>query len=157
MAFVLIFLAFAADLVGMIPFVQNFTATIFWLCAGIYFYLKGMGILNGKKLAAIAISWVASMIPILQSLPIEVTAGIIAVIFITRVEDKTGVSVLKPMSQGKAVPGLHTLNLNGRREPPQKTPLNQSETRQPQLQVYEEPGQNELEEVPNDEEYAEAA
>ncbi len=125
---VLVAIAFIADLIGLIPLAKDITASVFWIGAGIYFWIKGMGIFNGKKLAAVAISWIASLIPVIQELPIEVTAGIIAVILITRVEDKTGVSVLKPLSEGKQIASARTmLNHNGRREPIPRQQLNEKD------------------------------
>jgi hypothetical protein len=96
--------------------------------SALYGWTKGLGLFNGRKLAAMAISWVASLIPVVQELPIEVTAGIIAIILITRIEDKAGVSVIKPLSQGKQIGSAKTmLNFNGRREPRPREPLNGGE------------------------------
>lgn len=129
---ILVFFAIIADGLGMIPFVKDFTASIFFVCASVYFWMKGMGILNGKKLAAMAISWIASMIPIIQEIPLEVTAGIIAIILITRIEDKTGISVTKPLSQGKKIASPKSMmNFAGRREPPPRIPSNQGDRRSP--------------------------
>lgn len=125
---ILVAIAFIADIIGLIPLAKDITASVFWIGTGVYFWMKGMGIFNGKKLAAVAISWIASLIPVIQELPIEITAGIIAVILITRVEDKTGISVLKPLSEGKQIASAKTmLNFNGRREPPPRQQLNEKE------------------------------
>ena len=47
-----------------------------------------MGLFNGRKLAVVAISWISSMIPVIQEVPLELVAGIIVIIVITRVEEK---------------------------------------------------------------------
>ncbi len=82
------FLALICDILGLIPFVKDVLGTIFWICASIYFWMIGMGLFNGRKLAVVAISWISSMIPVIQEVPLELVAGIIVIIVITRVEEK---------------------------------------------------------------------
>ncbi len=123
MTVILVFFAVCADLIGLIPFAKDVTATLFWGVTSIYFYTQGMGLFSGKKLAVMSVSWVVSLIPVLQEIPAEVTAGILAIIFITRVEDKTGISVVKPMTKGITPPRLNRNPFNGQpgiRPPRQK-------------------------------------
>ena len=82
-----------------------------------------MGLFSGKKLATMFVSWAASMIPALQELPIELTAGIIAIIFMTRAEDITGVSLVEPIKKGVMPARLKRNPVNsqaGVRQPRQK-------------------------------------
>jgi hypothetical protein len=109
--------AVICDLIGMIPFANNVVDTIFWLIASAYFYFAGLGIFNGKKLAVMLSSWIIGMVPFLGNLPIELTAGIIALFIMTRLEEKTGISISSAINPSKkALP----LNSNGLRLP-QKT------------------------------------
>lgn len=112
MSVLLIAFAVICDLFSLIPFIGDIFGSIFWIIVGIYFWTKGMGILNGRKLAVTAISFVAEMIPVVQELPM-LLAGIIAMLFIIRVEDKTGKSLIKPMSKGVTPPRLQRKPFNG--------------------------------------------
>lgn len=118
-------LAFIGDMIGIFPFLQGFIATIFWFIVGVYFWMKGMGIVNGKRLAAAGVSWLISWAPVLQSIPLEMALGIIAVFVITRIEEKTGISITS------LVGGKGIKNLNGVRAPQKPRPLNQSGIRLP--------------------------
>lgn len=93
----LVALAGIFDLLSLIPFVGDFVGPIFWIIASIYFWEAGLGFVNGRRLAVSAISMVAELIPVVQGLP-AILAGIIAIIVMTRVEDKTGIS-LNPLQK----------------------------------------------------------
>ena len=124
--------ALVADLIGLIPLAKDLTGTIFWGISSFILWRKGLGMFNGRKLAAMAMSWVAGLIPIIQELPIEITVGIIAVIIISRIEEKTSVSVIKPMSGGKSLSSAgQVLNSGGRREPVPE--IEDTQTRNPDL------------------------
>ena len=105
--FIFVGCALIADLIGLIPFAKDFTATIFWGVSMYALHKKGVSAFNGSKLGAMVISWAAGMIPVIQELPIEITAGIVAIIFISRLEERTGLK-----TRG-------SLNSGGRREPEQ--------------------------------------
>lgn len=117
-AVILVVLAIICDIIGLIPFVESFIAVLYWIGAGIYMWLRGMGIFNGKLLASESISLASSIIPAIQALP-GITVGIIAVIIISRAEEKTGISV-SAIRSGKGI-----------RLPPPKIPLNNNGTRAP--------------------------
>ena len=125
--FVLIAISVTLDIIGLIPVAKSILGTIYWIGTSIYLWKAGLGILNGRKLAAMLISWGAGFTPVIQELPIELTAGIIAIILMTRAEEKTGIS-LNPMSSGKLGPKV---NVAGTRMPPQQAPLNQEGIRPP--------------------------
>lgn len=110
MSVVLIGLAGVFDAAGLIPFVGSFMSPIFWLVSGVYLWTKGVGLFGGKKLAVSAISFVTEIIPVVQEFPM-LTAGIIGVLLVIRIEDKTGMSLVKPMKAGVTPPRL-------RRAPP---------------------------------------
>jgi hypothetical protein len=96
-------LAVFCDWVGLIPILKDFLATIFWGLVSGYAWLRGMKIFSGKKLATMVTSWLISVIPFLQELPIELTAGIVAMIALTWFESKAAsVPLVKPMLGGKA-------------------------------------------------------
>jgi len=142
---ILVLLAFVCDLLGLIPFVKDVLGTIFWIGASIYFYMIGMGFLNARRLATTAISWIASVIPGIQEIPLELVAGIIVIFIITRVEEKTGLSITSGLLSGKLhgnyAPQISQrnartftpLNKDGSRGPVNaRVPLNQNGVRAPQ-------------------------
>jgi len=136
--------AILCDLIGLIPFVKDFLDPLFWIAASLYFWHLGMGLFSGRKLAITAVSFVAGMIPVIQEFP-ELTMGIIAIIFVTRLEEKTGLSLIKPLAKGdlegakRAFAGRTPpmmLNQDGRREPTnQRMPANQAGTRPPVIET----------------------
>jgi hypothetical protein len=140
----LVLIAFVCDLLGLIPFVKDVLGTIFWIGASIYFYMIGMGFLNGRRLATMAISWIASVIPVIQEIPLELVAGIIVIIVITRVEEKTGLSLTSGLLSGelhgnyapqitqRSARTFAPLNKDGSRGPVNtRVPLNQNGVRAP--------------------------
>ncbi len=122
MSVVLIIFATVCDALSLIPFVGDAVSPIFWIITTIYLWIKGVKILAGSKLATTAISFVGEMIPGIQEFPI-LMGGIIAILFIIRAEDKTGLSLLKPMSKGITPPRLQRNPFNGKAgvRPPRKT------------------------------------
>lgn len=109
-AAVLIFVAIVFDLFTLIPFVGDFIGPIFWIGANVYFWMRGMGILNARRLGSAAVSVVIELVPVLQWIP-SITAAVIAVIVMTRLEEKTGVPVTSMASKGGPA------NSMGRRAP----------------------------------------
>ncbi|MDP3981015.1 MAG: hypothetical protein Q8Q33_06370 [Chlamydiota bacterium] len=106
--------AIIADLISLIPFVGIISGPTFWIIASIYLWKAGCGLLNGKRLATSAISMIGEMAPVVQFLPLALV-GIITVIFMVRVEDKTGIHI--PVSGTKPVGGRVPLYQNGKRMP----------------------------------------
>ena len=123
---VLIIAALIADLFSLIPFVGDFVGPIFWIGASVYFWKSGLGLVNGRRLATSVISMVAELIPGVQEFP-TIVAGMIIIVAMTRVEDKTGIS-LNPAKGGKLGPKA---NIAGTRMPPPQMPLNQGGIRPP--------------------------
>lgn len=124
---ILVVAALIADLLSLIPFVGDIVGPLFWIGASIYFWQSGLGLVNGRRLATSIISMVAEMIPAIQELPL-ILAGIIAIIVMVRIEDKTGIS-LTPHIAGK---GGMPLVQNGLRSPAgTPPPLNQGGIRAP--------------------------
>lgn len=105
--FVLVFSALLCDIIGLIPFAKDFMATLFWSGASFYFWKSGMGIFSGKKLAVMGVSWISAMIPYIQEIPIELTAGVIAIIIMTKFEEKTGLSIGPKMNKAPSKPHLN--------------------------------------------------
>jgi hypothetical protein len=137
--FILVGGAVLADLVGLIPLFKDITDPIFWILASIYMWHLGLGLLNGRKLAITAVSFVAGMIPVIQEFP-ELTAGIVAIIIVTRLEEKADISSMSPLSKGElagaktALAGAQqaqALNQDGRRNPNTRLPLYGGEGRVP--------------------------
>lgn len=109
--------ALVVDIVGLIPIVKDVAEFIFWGIAGYALWKMGHPFINYRTLAPEAIAFVMGLIPGLQELP-ENLAGIIAIIILSRLEDKTGISIIKPMSGGGILPAAKDmLNSEGRREP----------------------------------------
>jgi hypothetical protein len=122
MSIFLIVIAGCFELIGLIPVLGSFSATIFWFCIGLYFWSKGMGLFSPKKLVTVAISYVIEIIPLIQWLP-ALIIGIIVFLIIIRIEDKTGLSVLAPMKKGSTPPRVVRIpkNINGVRQPEKYT------------------------------------
>ncbi len=111
MAACLLLVALIADAFTLIPVVGDFIGPIFWVCMSVFLWAKGFGFLRLGRIVTEAISTVAEMIPVIQELP-TIVVGMIIIIVLIRIEDKTGKSLLKPMSKGKM-----PLNVNGMRRP----------------------------------------
>jgi hypothetical protein len=119
MSVLLIALAGIFDLATTIPFVGTIMGPLFWIIVGIYFWTKGMGVVNGRRLAVSGVSFVAELIPAIQALP-TLIVGIIIILLIVRIEDKTGLSIVKPIKKGVTPPRINRIPINsipGRREP----------------------------------------
>jgi len=142
---VLIFCASVADLLTLIPFVGTFIGPFYWISVSIFLYTKGFGILNLRRFATSAISMIGEMVPVIQSLPL-IIAGTLAVIIMSRIEDKKGIKMLpSPNKQSLNQEGIRqpsigptedeNLDENQVEEAPQKAPrqpLNIGGTRRPQ-------------------------
>ncbi len=115
----LVISALIADLLSLIPFVGDLVGPVFWILASVYFWKAGLGLLNTRRLAVSVISMVAELIPGVQEFPATI-AGVIAIIVMTRVEDKTGIS-LNPLQKKPGVTSprnqITPLNLGGVRQP----------------------------------------
>lgn len=109
---VLVITAVIADILSLIPIVGDLTGPIYWVIVSYYLWKIGCGFVNAKQLATKAISMVAEMIPAVQEFPLTV-AGIVVVIMLIKIEEKTGVN-LTSLAGGAKKP----LNHNGIRLPP---------------------------------------
>lgn len=139
LAIQLIFVAGICDFIGLIPLVNALMVSLFWLGANYILKKHGVPLLNGRKLAAVAIDILIGFIPVLQELP-EIILGIMVVLAIIYAEDKSG---LKFIGKGGALvnknklisslaPDVNALNIKGVRLPnPQARPLNEGGVRQP--------------------------
>ncbi len=119
----LVLLAIIADLISLIPFVGMVSGPTFWVLASWYLWKKGCGLFNARRLATELISSVVEIIPAIQALP-AATVGIIAVLLMIRIEDRTGIS-MKPDSFAGSVRKPHyTTDENGQgiRRPQSSTP-----------------------------------
>jgi hypothetical protein len=100
---ILALLAGLADLLTLIPFVGTAVGPIFWVLATIYFWKVGLGLVNGRRLATTIISIVAELVPAVQAFP-TILAGTIAVVIMTRIEDRTGISLTPAKKVGVTPP-----------------------------------------------------
>lgn len=107
----LIILAIIFDILTLIPIVGDFLGPLFWVMASIYFWKIGMGFVNGRKLAVTLISLVAELIPVIQEFP-AILLGIIVVIVMTRIEDRTGVSLSPTKKPGVTAPRIQRAPVN---------------------------------------------
>lgn len=110
-----------ADLLSLIPLVGDVVGPLFWICAGFYFYKQGMGVISMRRAIPTIISFVGELIPVVQELPM-ILGGIIAVIIITRIEDRTGIQLPATKSFTKM---NKPLNSGGVRAPQRKNPKEQ--------------------------------
>lgn len=121
LAITLVLIAGIADAFSLIPFVGDFVGPAFWICMSIFLWMRGFGFLHFGRLATKIISTVAELIPVVQAFP-TIIAGMVLVILLIRFEDRTGKSIIKPLSTGgmRGAPGnldVRALNSGGRREP----------------------------------------
>ncbi|MES2314615.1 MAG: hypothetical protein V4524_01610 [Patescibacteria group bacterium] len=88
------FLAVAgfADLITFIPITGDFVSPVFWLCASLYLWKKGLGLINARRLGVELISFIAELIPGIQEFP-TILAAAIAIVVMSRIEDKTGFKI----------------------------------------------------------------
>jgi hypothetical protein len=116
---VLLLLALVADISTLIPLVGDFVGPIFWISVTIYFWKKGMGIINWRRFAPAIASFITELIPVIQSLP-SIIVGMFIVIGLTKLEEKTGISVTSIVSKKavvkRPIPRV-PLNINGYRPP----------------------------------------
>lgn len=120
---ILISIAAIADLITLIPGLGNIIGWIFWFGVACYLWKSGHGWINWRILAPEIISLAAEFLPGIQALP-TILASIIAIIVLSRLQDKTGVSL---MPTGKS------LNTEGVRRPTGTTkPLNSGGMRLPE-------------------------
>jgi len=119
--------AIIADLITLIPFAGDIVGPLFWICVSIYLWKIGCGLLNARRLATSVISMIAEMIPGAQEFPLLVL-GMLAIILMIRIEDKTGVNISGKL--GKKGAGGHVKD--GVNPPKmQQAPLNQDGVRAP--------------------------
>lgn len=86
-----------------IPGAGDIVAPIYWPVMALVFWMKGLGFLNGRRLTAGCISLVAELIPAVQALP-TLLVCFFFIVFSTRIEEKTGISITSMMSGKK--PGV---------------------------------------------------
>ncbi|MES3031452.1 MAG: hypothetical protein V4697_03510 [Patescibacteria group bacterium] len=107
------------DLLTLIPIVGAVCGTLYFAAFAVYLWKTGHGWVNWKVVVPEALAVVAEWIPAIQALP-AIVAGAVIIIAISRVEDKTGISIPLP---GKK-PGTTPPRI-------QKAPLNQGGVRAP--------------------------
>ncbi len=88
----LIFLAFIADVLTLIPLAGDIVGWIFWAIMGVVFWKLGLGIVNWRRFVPAIISTIAELFPAVQELP-TIIAAMVAILILSRVEDKTGLKV----------------------------------------------------------------
>lgn len=123
---ILLIIAIIADAFTLIPFVGALVGPMFWVGATFYFWKVGLGFVNWGRISTSVISTLGELTPAVQFLPF-ITVGVIAVLILDRIQAKTGIS-LTSLTKGKIGPKMNT---NGRREPPARIPLNNSQGRPP--------------------------
>ncbi len=113
---ILFFVASLFDILTIIPGIGTFTGWMFWTGAGIYFWIAGLGIVNWRIALPGLVSLVAEFFPVIQTFP-TILGGVLAIIIISRVEDKSKISIFPKAKPGvRSPPKIVQLNQNGRRE-----------------------------------------
>ncbi|MCX6716356.1 MAG: hypothetical protein NTV72_00285 [Candidatus Taylorbacteria bacterium] len=114
-----VFLVLSAIILDIItfflPVVGGLVEVVAAVIYGIYFYLKGLGIISGKRVAVVIIDVIAKIIPLIQEIPFN-TAAMLAILFMVRVEDKTGINVVAAINPA----GAKSIRLKTRNPIPQK-------------------------------------
>jgi len=127
---VILISATVADLISLIPLAGSITVLLFWGCVSWYLYKKGYGLISGKRLATGLLMISAEWIPAVQELPATIV-GTIVLIFLLRLEEKTGISATAVISAGKL-----PLNKGGIRKPNVTAPpLNNMGSRGPRSNI----------------------
>lgn len=108
---IVIFLTIAIvfDLFTLIPLVGDFLGWIFWFGASVYLWKSGHGLANWKILTPEIISITGELIPGIQELPTIIASSLI-IIIMSRIEDRTGFSLLPKTT--KKLPGTTPPRLN---------------------------------------------
>ncbi len=122
---VLISAAIGADYVSAVPFVGSFVGPAFWVVVSIYFWMIGLGIVSGRRLAVSVVSMIAEILPVIQTLPTIVT-GIVAILIMIKLEEKTGIS-MNPMKKHGVTPPRNPV-----------VPMNQGGVRRPAREIESE-------------------
>ncbi|MDQ5950609.1 MAG: hypothetical protein QG585_551 [Patescibacteria group bacterium] len=102
---VLVPTAIVADALSLIPFVGNIVGPTFWIFASLYLWGKGFGLMNLKRLVPVVISVIAEFFPAIQAFPSIITAVVVIIVSI-RIEEKTGVSILKNPTKALSTQGI---------------------------------------------------
>lgn len=84
--------ALVFDLFSLIPFVNFIVVIIGQALLTFFFYLHGVSMFTKKKAVTVGTATVIEAIPFLSIIP-ALTAQTLIVIFMTRAEDKTGISI----------------------------------------------------------------
>ncbi len=117
---ILFFVAALFDILSIIPGVGTLTGWMFWAGAGVYFWIVGLGIANWRVITPSLISVVWEFFPGIQAFP-SILGGVLAIIILSRFEDKTGLSVLPGGKKGvRSPPKVAPLNQGGKRVPQQE-------------------------------------
>lgn len=105
MATVLLSTGVVADALSLIPFVGAVVGPVYWFFAGIYLWACGHGLISAKKLVPIIVSMIAEFFPAIQSAP-TIVIGIVIILVSIKLEEKTGVNVLKNPTSIKNIKNL---------------------------------------------------
>lgn len=84
--------ALVFDLLSLIPFLNIVVVLVAQGLLALFFFLHGISVFSKKKAVTFTIGTVVELIPFLSMLP-ALTAQTIAIIILTNIEDKTGLSV----------------------------------------------------------------
>ncbi|MEK7213817.1 MAG: hypothetical protein AAB637_01745 [Patescibacteria group bacterium] len=88
------------DLINLIPFLGGLISSFYWIVFSFYLWKTGHGLLNWKIAISEIISIVVEWIPFLGFLPSTI-ASTIAIVAISRFEDKTGKSLIPNQTMKK--------------------------------------------------------
>ncbi len=103
MVVVLILSALFVDLINLIPIIGGFITAMYWIAISYYLWKSGHGLFNWKIVIPELISIVIEWVPWLSFIP-SVIASTIAIIFISRFEDMTGIKLIPAKTLQKMTP-----------------------------------------------------
>lgn len=103
MIFVLIVISGFVDLINLIPIVGGLVSTGYWIVLSYYLWKTGHGLFNWKVAVPEIISVVVEWVPMVSFLP-SVMAGTLAIVAISRIQDKTGINLIPSQTFKKMTP-----------------------------------------------------
>lgn len=89
---ILIVTAILIDILNLIPILGGIVSTFYWMFVSLYLWKTGHGLINWRSIIPESISVIIEWIPALSFIP-TVFISTVIIIIISRVEDKTGISI----------------------------------------------------------------
>src|SRR5574343_803087 len=109
---ILIISAIFVDILNTIPLLDGIVSTFYWMFVSVYLWRTGHGLINWRSVIPESISLIIEWIHALSAIP-TVFISTVLIIILSKIEDKTGVSIQLPGKTPGITPKRNT-----------KTPVN---------------------------------